>query len=91
MDVLDALLGKSPVGRHELVEQQYNASCALRVDNWKWVGRQLYDLSNDLSEQHDLAKEQPARAKAMAERLKAIQNGKQTRQPDRGPTPETGK
>ena len=35
MDVLDALLGKSQAGRHELVEHQWGATqkdCALRVD-----------------------------------------------------------
>ena len=91
MDVLDALLGKSTVGRHELVEHKAGPNCALRVDNWKWIGGQLYDLSNDLSEKNNLAQQQPARAKAMAERLKAIQNGKQTRQQDSKSTPETGK
>jgi hypothetical protein len=91
MDVLDALLGKSLVGRHELVEHQSGPNCALRVDNWKWIGGQLYDLSNDLSEKNTLAQQQPARAKAMAERLKAIQNGKQTRQQDSKSTPGTGK
>ena len=79
IDVLDALLGKSKVGRHELVEHQYSETRALRVDNWKWFGDQLYNLENDLSEKHDLAKEQPERAKAMADRLKAICAGQPSR------------
>jgi len=91
IDVLDALLGKSLVGRHELVEHQYGPNCALRMDNWKWIGGQLYDLSSDLSEKNNLAQRQPVRARAMAERLKAIQNGKQTRQQDSKSTPETAK
>ncbi len=79
VDVLDALLGKSPTGRHELVEHQYNtgvARCALRVDQWKWIGGHLYDLSKDLPEKNDLAQAQPDRAKAMASRLEEIVNSK---------------
>lgn len=72
LEVLDALLGKSGVGRHELVEHKYSDSCALRVDDWKWIDGQLYDLSQDISEQNNLASEQPERAQAMAVRLKAI-------------------
>jgi arylsulfatase A-like enzyme len=75
MDVLDALLGTSRAGRHELVEHQYGVAekaCALRVDNWKWIDGELYNLADDLSERHDLAKQQPERAKAMAARLKEI-------------------
>ena len=68
-EVLDALLGKSRVGRHEWVVNQFNAKCALRVDNWKWVEGQLYNLSSDLSETRDLVGEQPGRAKAMSARL----------------------
>ena len=68
-EVLDALLGKSGVGRREWVVNQFNAKCALRVDNWKWVEGQLYDLSSDLSETRNLVGEQPGRAKAMSARL----------------------
>ena len=79
IDVLDALLGKSAVGRHELVEHRYDAVCALRVDNWKWIAGQLYDLSVDLSEKHDLARRQPERTKEMAARLEAIRSAGKTR------------
>jgi arylsulfatase A-like enzyme len=68
-EVLDALLGKSRVRRHEWVVNQFNAKCALRVDNWKWVEGQLFDLSSDLSETRNLVGEQPRRAKAMSARL----------------------
>jgi arylsulfatase A-like enzyme len=79
MDVLDALLGQSTTGRHELVEHKYDSACALRMDHWKWIDGQLYDLSNDLAEKHNLAMEQPDRAKAMAARLKELQAAKKTR------------
>ena len=72
-DVLDALLGKSSTGRHELVEHRYDTECALRVDNWKWIDGKLFDLDKDLGEKKNLAAEQPERARAMAERLKVIQ------------------
>ena len=82
MDVLDAFWGKTQTGRHELVEHQFGVAekyCALRVDQWKWIHGQLYDLADDLPESHDLAGEQPARAKAMAARLKELYHAPQTR------------
>ena len=83
MNVLDALLGKSETGRTELLEHRLCAfnskNCALRQGNWKFYEGQLFDLSTDLSETKNLAKAQPARAKAMAVRLKEIQKSKKTR------------
>lgn len=79
-DLKAALLGKSPLGRHELIEHKYGNACALRVDNWKWIDGKLYDLSTDLGEKHDLAKEQPERAKAMAARLKELRAKDRTRE-----------
>jgi arylsulfatase A-like enzyme len=79
MDLLDALVGKSPTGRHELVEHKYGPDLALRVDQWKWIDGKLFDLANDLSETHDLAKEQPDRVKAMATRLEEIRATNKTR------------
>lgn len=82
IDVLDALLGKSQTGRHELVEHRYGVAekaCALRQDNWKWIDGQLYDLAHDVSEQHDLAREQPDRAHVMAARLKELYHASRTR------------
>ncbi|MFO1523039.1 MAG: sulfatase-like hydrolase/transferase, partial [Kiritimatiellia bacterium] len=72
VDVLDALLGKSEVGRHELVEHKYGPACALRVDNWKLIDGELFDLSNDLPESRNLAREHPDRAAAMASRLQSL-------------------
>jgi arylsulfatase A-like enzyme len=71
-DVLDALLGKSQVGRQELVEHRMNDDLALRDGQWKFIHGELYDLSKDLSETKNLAKEQPARAAAMAARVKEL-------------------
>ncbi len=86
VDVLDALLGKSMTGRHELIEHRWGVgekSCALRVNNWKWIQGQLYNLRDDLSEQHDLAAEQPDRAAAMARRLKELYHSSTTVTHDR--------
>jgi arylsulfatase A-like enzyme len=71
-DVLGALLGKSPVGRNELVEHKAGKAGALREGNWKYIDGKLYDLSHDLSETNNLAKEQPERTKSMAARLKEL-------------------
>ncbi|HEX7261945.1 MAG TPA: arylsulfatase [Luteolibacter sp.] len=79
MEILDALTGKSQSGRHELVEHRYGPDLALRVGPWKWINGQLFDLSNDLSETRDLAKEQPERAKAMVARLDEIRAANKTR------------
>ncbi len=74
VDVLDALLGKSPVGRKELLEHKSGKACALREGNWKFIDGKLFDLSRDLSETNNLAKEQPERTKAMAARLKELED-----------------
>ena len=81
MDVFAALLGKSQTGRHELVEHRYGpgANTALRVDNWKFIDGQLYDLSTDLAEKKNLAAEQPDRVTAMAARLKELRESRKTR------------
>ncbi|MCX6926012.1 MAG: sulfatase-like hydrolase/transferase, partial [Verrucomicrobia bacterium] len=79
-NVQEALLGKSRTGRHELVEHQYGPDCALRVDNWKWIAGHLYNLAADLGENHDLATEQPERAKAMQARLNEIKGKARTRE-----------
>ena len=72
VDVLDALLGISPVGRTELVEHKVGKACALREGNWKYIDGKLYDLSRDLAESKNLAGEQPGRTQAMARRLKEL-------------------
>jgi arylsulfatase A-like enzyme len=52
---------------------------ALRQGDWKYIepsnagGQpQLYDLANDLAEQHNLAKQRPAKVDELAERLDKI-------------------
>ncbi|MCX6996439.1 MAG: arylsulfatase [Kiritimatiellaeota bacterium] len=79
MDVLEALLGKSETGRRELFEHGGENRGALRDGNWKFINGQLFDLTTDLSESHNLTAQQPARARAMAARLEAIRTLKKTR------------
>lgn len=79
MDVLDALLGKTPIGRHELVEHLAKDTCALRVDNWKWFRGELYNLANDLPETNNLAKQESAQARKMWARLKELTSASRTR------------
>jgi arylsulfatase A-like enzyme len=80
VNVLPALLGESPDGREELVEQGRNI--ALRQKNWKYIEParpnagpnqpQLYDLGTDLAEQHNLAQEQPEKLKELSKVLDRI-------------------
>jgi arylsulfatase A-like enzyme len=81
VNVLPALLGESPDGREELVEQ--GRAIALRHNEWKYIELarrnakgpnqpQLYDLSKDLAEQHNLAQEQPEKVKELANALGRI-------------------
>lgn len=49
---------------------------AVRAGPWKWVlpknqPAQLYDLSHDLEEKHNLAAENPAKLEELAEQWKA--------------------
>lgn len=79
-DLRRALLGVSDTGRLELVEHLYGGpACALRQKDWKLVGNQLFDLSNDPGETHDLAKERPERASEMKARLKELTGAARTR------------
>jgi arylsulfatase A-like enzyme len=81
VNVLPTLLGELPDGREELVEQ--GRAIALRQKNWKYIesvrknGKgsnqpQLYDLSHDLAEQHNLAQEQPEKVKELSGALDRI-------------------
>ena len=69
-----ALLGNSPTGRSELVTQAFEGPrYALRSGNYKYIpnygprtridrigrGEQLYDLSTDPAEEHNLAPQLP--------------------------------
>jgi arylsulfatase A-like enzyme len=81
VNVLPALLGETQEGRELLVEQGRNI--ALRQKNWKFIEpvkqnaggaqkAQLYDLGENLAEQHNLASEQPQKVKELAKVLDGI-------------------
>ncbi len=81
VNVLPALLGESQEGRKTLVEQGRNI--ALRQGKWKYIEPvkqkargeskpQLFDLSQDPGEQHNLASEQPEKVKEMSSLLSEI-------------------
>ena len=84
VNVLPALLGEAgSKGREQLVLQNNNwAPLGLRAGAWKLVEKnggkaELYDLSKDLPEMHDLALENPAKlaelkALLAAERAKGM-------------------
>ncbi len=61
-DMTEVLAGKAKSQRKEMFWQRRRDKAA-RVDNFKWVesarGSGLFDLSSDISEQHDLSKEKP--------------------------------
>ena len=88
MDVLDALLGKTQIGRHELVEHRHGVgetACALRQDEWKWIDGHLYNLADDLSEQKDLAGQLPQKAAELRERLHAWRKSVDAAMPSANP------
>jgi len=71
-DMLPVLRGEAKSSRQEMFWQRRGDKAA-RFENWKWLdsakGGGLYDLSADLGEKHNLAKEKPEVAKAMRERF----------------------
>ena len=83
---LPALLGRTTTGRTELVTQAFEAPrYALRSGKYKYIpdygrgrpdrqgrGEQLYDLSTDPGEQHNLAPTQPDKAAELNTRLKKL-------------------
>ncbi len=83
---LDALLGKKSVGRETLIEQNNTGTAfGFREGNWKLLpgggakgkakgknNAQLYNLAEDLSEQHDVAEKHPDRVAAMQAKLESI-------------------
>jgi arylsulfatase A-like enzyme len=82
-NILPALLGESKTGRDHLVEQ--GAGLAVRQGDWKYIppdpspkGKpergarrepQLYNLNKDIGEKKNLAHEDPAKTKELAELL----------------------
>jgi arylsulfatase A-like enzyme len=67
-DMLPTLMGQAESPRKEMYWQR-QADKAARVDNWKWVestkGNGLFDLSQDVSEKHDLSKTHPEKLQEM--------------------------
>jgi len=82
--ILPALLGESKTGRETLVE--HAAGLALRKGTWKYIpprgdgkgkakgpaGPELFDLSSDLGETKNLAREKPELAKEMDDLLNQL-------------------
>ena len=75
-DMTAALLGKSAKGRDEIIEEAgWGAAKGFRSGTWKYISTaepQLYDLSTDLAEAKNLAKEKPELVKKFAARLQEL-------------------
>jgi arylsulfatase A-like enzyme len=78
-NVLPALLGESPDGRKELIEQ--GRRLAIRSGNWKLIEKakpngagELYDLSTDPGEKKNLAAARPEIVKELETKLAAARN-----------------
>ncbi len=73
VSLVPAFLGE-PLVREEPLFWEHEGNRAVRVGDWKLVSKhsvgewELYDMSKDRSELHDLAEAQPKRVKAMAAR-----------------------
>ena len=87
---LPARLGNSPTGRHTLVTQAFEAPrYALRCGAYKYIpdygprtridrlgrGEQLYDLSADPAEEHNLAPQNPEKAAELRSILQTMTAG----------------
>jgi len=86
-DMLPVLAGRRESPRTEMFWQR-RADRAARVGNWKWVdsrrGDGLFDLRNDVAEQHDLSAEKPEVLAMMKERFAAWKKRMDEAEP-RGP------
>jgi arylsulfatase A-like enzyme len=85
INILPALLGESAQGRDHLVE--HASSLSIRKGHWKLIPKQaplaakkkgndvdeLYDLSKDLAETHNVAAQHPAVVKELTELLARIE------------------
>ncbi len=87
--MLPVLQGKMNSQRTEMYWER-RADRACRIGHYKWVestrGSGLFDLSNDIGEQHDLSEEQPERLQKMKEKFaqwKAEMNAAEPRGPFR--------
>jgi arylsulfatase A-like enzyme len=88
-DLLPVLEGKQSSPRTEMFWQRRNDRAA-RVENYKWVdsarGSGLFDLSNDIGEQHNLSGDRPevlARVKARWEAWRQEMDAAEPRGPFR--------
>jgi arylsulfatase A-like enzyme len=69
LSILPTLLGQDAVGheqqQHEFLYWEFGPQTAVRIDNWKGIQPkpngpwELYDLTQDVSEAHDIAAEHP--------------------------------
>ena len=80
--MLPTLLGKSKIGRTELVEQG-SKDIALLAGDWKYIppfnknlNDRLYNLKDDIGETKNLANENPKKLADMKATLKKIENNK---------------
>ena len=82
-DQIDALLGKSPEGRENLVLEGYGIDLWLKEGDWacipeyttrrgEVVEARLYNLKEDIAQQHNLASEYPEKVREMTEKLQSI-------------------
>ena len=86
-DMLPVLAGEQSSQRREMFWQRRSEKAA-RVDQWKWIETEkfsgLFDLSQDIGEQHDLSSEKPEVAARLKARFAAWQSEMQAAEP-RGP------
>jgi arylsulfatase A-like enzyme len=86
-DMLPILRGDAKSPREGMFWQRRGDKAA-RVGNWKWLesakGRGLYDVSTDIGEEHNLAKEKPEIARMMQDRFAAWRKEMDESEP-RGP------
>lgn len=86
-NMLPALAGDADQARQEMYWQR-RGDTAVRVGDWKWVNSQkgsgLFNLRNDVSEQHDQARANPRMLQQLQARLAAWQAEMQAAEP-RGP------
>ncbi len=73
-NVLPYLTGRSEGGPHDAMVWRFTISAAIREGDWKLIRLpdrlpMLFDLSRDISEQHDVALENLERTKAMLKKL----------------------
>lgn len=77
-NLLGALTGTSKTGRRIFVEEGYN-NLAIVKDGWKYIPahrkreEELYNLNSDTSEENNLIKKNPVKARELQEELQRIQ------------------